>query len=60
MNKNDKKIKVLTTRIAQLEDDMKAALQKKRSLTSPQGQAIDVPGTLKKIANLKADLQKLM
>lgn len=56
MAKNDKKIKVLTDRIEQLEVEMKNALQKKTS----NKVAFDVPGTMRKIADLKADLKKLM
>lgn len=55
MAKNDKKIKVLTDRIAQLEAEMQAALQKKG-----KGPAYDMPGTMKKIADLKADRKRLM
>jgi hypothetical protein len=55
MAKNDKKIANLTNRIKELEDAMKLALQKKG-----QGPAFDVPGTMKKIADLKMDLKKLM
>lgn len=60
MAKNDKKIAKLDARIAELEDAMKNALQKKRSVSSPQGVAVDVPGTMKKIADLKMDRKKLM
>jgi hypothetical protein len=54
MAKNDKKIKVLQDRINQLEAEMQEALQKKR-----QGKAYDVPGTMKKIADLKQDIKRL-
>lgn len=55
MSKNAKKIAVLDKRIDQLEAEMKDALQKKT-----QGKAYDVPGTLKKINDLKLDRKKLM
>lgn len=55
MSKNAKKIAVLDARIAQLEAEIKEALQKKG-----QGKAFDVPGTLKKINDLKMDRKKLM
>lgn len=55
MAKNDKKIAKLDARIAELETEMTLALQKKG-----QGKAYDVPGTMKKIADLKMDRKKLM
>lgn len=54
MAKNDKKVAVLSKRIEELEAEMKVALQKKG-----QGKAYDVPGTLKKINDLKMDRKKL-
>lgn len=54
MAKNDKKIANLATRIEFLETEMKTALQKKG-----KGPAYDVPGTMKKIADLKMDMKKL-
>lgn len=55
MSKNAKKILVLTERIAQLEAEMKEALQKKKSGTV----AFNVPVTVRKIADLRADLRRL-
>lgn len=55
MSKNAKAVKNLTKRIEQLEAEMQDALQKKG-----RGPAFDVPGTLKKINDLKLDLKKLM
>lgn len=55
MAKNDKKIAGLKTRIEALEAEMQTALQKKS-----QGKAFDIPGTMKKIADLKMDLKRLM
>lgn len=55
MSKNAKKILVLTERIAQLETEMKEALQKKKSGTV----AFNVPATVRKIADLRADIQRL-
>lgn len=54
MAKNTKKIKVLQDRIAALEAEMAEAVKKKG-----KGVAYDVPGTLKKIADLKQDIKKL-
>jgi hypothetical protein len=54
MAKNDKKIAVLTNRIAELETEMKSALQRKG-----KGPAYDGPATLRKIADLKADIKRL-
>lgn len=54
MAKNDKKIAVLQKRISQLEAEMAEAVKKKG-----KGVAYDVPGTLKKIADLKMAIKKL-
>lgn len=54
MAKNDKKIAKIDARIAELESEMALALQKK-----VQGKAYDVPGTLKKIEDLKRDRKLL-
>lgn len=55
MSKNAKKILVLTERIAQLEAEMRESLQKKKSNVA----AYNVPATLRKIADLKIDIQRL-
>ena len=55
MGKNAKKILVLTERIAQLEAEMRESLQKKKSNVA----AYNVPATLRKIADLKIDIQRL-
>ena len=55
MAKNSKKIKVLENRIEQLQAEMEEALTKKKHGQS----AYDVPKTLKLIADLKKDIQKL-
>ncbi len=55
MSKNAKKIQVLTDRIAQLETEMKESLQKKKSGTV----AYNVPATVRKIADLRADIKRL-
>lgn len=54
MAKNDKKIANLEARVVQLESEMKLALQQKG-----KGPAFDVPGTMRKIADLKMDIKKL-
>ena len=55
MSKNAKKIKVLQDRIQALESEMKLALQKKSSAKT----AYDVPGTVRKIADLRKDIAYL-
>lgn len=54
MSNNAKKIKVLQDRIDTLQNEMKLSLQKKSS-----GKAYDVPGTIRKIADLKKDIAHL-
>jgi uncharacterized coiled-coil protein SlyX len=55
MSKNTKKIETIENRIKQLEEEMKNALQKKKSGTM----AYDVAGTTRKIADLRKDLSYL-
>lgn len=55
MSKNAKKIETLEARIKQLEEEMKNALQKKKSGTA----AYDVAGTTRKIADLRKDISYL-
>jgi hypothetical protein len=55
MSKNAKKITVLESRIVELEAGMKTALQKKSSGKV----AFDVPGCLRKIADLRKDISNL-
>ena len=55
MNKADKKRKVLQDRIDELEKSLKNSLSKKNSKTLE----INVPATLRKIADLKSDLSNL-
>lgn len=54
MSKNAKKISNIEQQIEKLEAEMKLSLQKKAV-----GKAFDVPGCLKKIADLKKDLALL-
>lgn len=55
MAKNDKKITKLQDRINELEAAMKDSLGKKKSNVV----AFDVPGTLRKIEDLKKDITRL-
>ncbi len=55
MNKNAKKIAVLEARIVTLETEMKESLQKKKSNKA----AFDVPGCIRKIADLRKDISHL-
>jgi hypothetical protein len=55
MSKNAKKIAVLESRIAELEAEMKMSLQRKLSGKV----AFDVPGCLRKIADLRKDVSNL-
>lgn len=55
MSKNAKKIALLEARIAELEAEMKTALQKKSSGKV----AFDVPGRIRRIADLRKDIGHL-